>query len=525
MSVRPVFASTLPPTETLIYPAIIITEMQPGSLNSASEEFIELYNQSPDTIDLTHGGWQLQIASSTANDWSKAKTLNLSGLFYPGTYYLLASNFSVSGDAKTYLQDYANGQFSSGLTASAGHLRLVNKTSLASSQATEDSLEWSTITNSGSLVAPFISGDGLKLTSDITPGSSIKRLTDTDGVFLLNTGAALVTHFLVSSCPSPTSNDVPPSHPDILLDTAGPLPTTIDITNPSCAIPQDSGGTILPPSSSPPAILLPDDYSPPKAPGPSTQIPVVDNGLETPRLTELLPNPAAPQTDAEDEFIELYNPNAITFDLSGFILASGLSGSQRYVFPAGSQLPSRSFAAFYASQTGVSLSNSSGQVKLYDPTGKQLDQTTVYTNAKEGQAWALAQDQWQWTDVPSPNSANTIHMPLSRTLNTAAKAKNTPLTDRVKTVAARVNAKKATPAVTKPKKTSHIAKNSATVVAKASPPSSPFHMQIVALVSGGALLYGAYEYRHDLANRFYKLRSYRAARRALRRGDQGWGGD
>ena len=44
--------------------------------------------------------------------------------------------------------------------------------------------------------------------------------------------------------------------------------------------------------------------------------------------------------------------------------------------------------------------------------------------------------------------------------------------------------------------------------------TSPIYAWTLALVTGLALLYGAYEYRADLANRIYGFRRYVAARRS-----------
>jgi hypothetical protein len=52
-------------------------------------------------------------------------------------------------------------------------------------------------------------------------------------------------------------------------------------------------------------------------------IPDSDAGLAAPQISEVLPNPTPPATDAEGEFIELYNSNNNIFDLSGFSLQAG----------------------------------------------------------------------------------------------------------------------------------------------------------------------------------------------------------
>ncbi|HSW74793.1 MAG TPA: lamin tail domain-containing protein [Candidatus Saccharimonadales bacterium] len=498
---------------------IIITEMQPGSVASASQEFIELYNQSASAIDLSAGGWQLQIASAAATDWQKAKAISLKGVFYPGTYYLLASSFVAAGDTKSYLQDYASTQFASGLSAASGHIRVVNMASLASSNSTEDALEWSTEGNANTLISPSISGVQVTLLDAIEPGSSIKRHVDTVGVFA--TGDA-PDAFLVSSCPSPTADNVVSQDTNAVELLAEPVSTTVDIINQSCQPPGDDGGDgttgIQPPTSTPPAILLPGGQ-PVGTPGSTVpRVPLSDVGLEAPQITEILPNPAAPQTDANDEFIELYNGNNQDYDLTGFALSAD---SKQYVFPAGTMLQAQSFMAWYSRDTHLGLVNSGGLASLFDPFGNTISQTGQYGTAKDGQAWALANGTWQWTDVATPGTENVIHMATS-----AVKASANTVTQKIitakKTVAAAAKTTKATKTVTgKPSKQASSKTQAPTMQNAADVSKTPLHVQAIALIGACALLYGAYEYRRDMANRFYQFRANRAARRTLRKSDKG----
>lgn len=481
--------------------------MQPGTAESASQEFIELYNQSPNAINFSTDGWQLQIASSTAADWTKAKSIKLSGLLYPGRYFLLASSYIAPGDTNSYLKDYASGQFSSGLSATSGHLRLVNTASLASTSPTEDALEWSTTNTAMQLTSPPIESNNLTLDSTITPGSSIKRHIESNGNFTYGSE----NDFLISLCPSPTANNTLAIDSSILQTLGVPVSTSVDVVNQSCVVNDASDSSvILQPTTQPSAILLPDNAT--STSKVTAIIPAADVGLEAPQITEVLPNPAAPLADANDEFIELYNGNQDTFDLTGFVLSTANSGAHKYTFPSGTLLPAGSFMVWYSRDTGISLSNNSGQVILSDPFGNIINISDVYNNAKDGMSWALAQSAWQWTDVNTPGSQNIIHIkatptPVVKAKSTLAKAqpktKTTTAAKTVKTSAKKPTVTRASPAM----------KNTAAVS------SAPIHIRIIALVGFGALLYGAYEYRRDMANRFYELRNNRAARRKTRQGD------
>jgi hypothetical protein len=219
-------------------------------------------------------------------------------------------------------------------------------------------------------------------------------------------------------------------------------------------------------------------------------LPAADIGLAAPQISEVLPNPAPPQSDAEDEFIELYNSNGKDFDLSGFVLQSGTTSLHKYTFPDGTIIGPKQFKAFYAGDTNLSLSNTSGQVSLLDPTENVLSQTDQYGMAKDGYAWVSADGLWQWTTIPTPDSINKISAPA---VKSSAKASAT----------AKKGSSHSTPAA---------ASSSASGPSGGTPVSS-LHPAVLAGIGSLAVVYGLYEYRNDLANQLYRLRRYREARR------------
>jgi hypothetical protein len=231
-------------------------------------------------------------------------------------------------------------------------------------------------------------------------------------------------------------------------------------------------------------------------PDAAPSVPAADAGLQAPQITELLPNPDGSGTDDTDEFIELYNPNQAPFHLVGFTLEAGNTIKHKYIFPDGTILPPQSFTAFYSADTGLSLSNTSGQADLLDPLGTQIAHTDAYGVAKDGQAWALADGVWYWTGQLTPNAANVVKQTTATSTGKAAKK---------------------TTAVKGASTTKSIANNGATGSASAAsipPAPSPIHPAILAAVATLAVGYGVYEYRHDLGNRLHQFRRNRALRRA-----------
>lgn len=280
----------------------------------------------------------------------------------------------------------------------------------------------------------------------------------------------------------------------------------------------------------------------------TSKIPASDIGLAAPIINEILPNPAPPQSDNEDEFIELYNSNDQSFDLTGFSLQVGTRTPHNFTFPSGTMLPAHGFAAFYSIDTGLSLSNTGGQARLLDPLDNIISQTDLYDSAKEGQAWALANGQWYWTISPTPNDLNTIELPqvASETTTTptvrfaspASQPESVITPAQTTPVAAKTTTGRAkAPSTTKPPTARSSTRSSqpSTKSASTKPPAavssnnaqtpisqpkptlgSNLHWGVLAGVGALALLYGLYEYRHDLGNRLYQLRRYRETRRTAR---------
>ncbi|HVS58648.1 MAG TPA: lamin tail domain-containing protein [Candidatus Saccharimonadales bacterium] len=228
-------------------------------------------------------------------------------------------------------------------------------------------------------------------------------------------------------------------------------------------------------------------------------IPAADKGLEAPQITELLPNPAGTGNDGTDEFIELYNPNAVAFDLSGFVLETGTATKHHFTFGLGTKLPARSFTAFYSSSTGLSLSNSGSQADLTDPLGTLISQTNAYGSAKDGQAWALAEGTWYWTLSPTPNAANVVDQ---ANLTASSSKSSGPTSPGSPSSGGSVKGTSST-------RSNTVSSPATSDVAQL----TPIHPWTLALVVLAALLYGLYEYRVDVANRIHQFRKHRATRR------------
>ncbi|HYH36103.1 MAG TPA: lamin tail domain-containing protein [Candidatus Saccharimonadales bacterium] len=438
------------------FPSLTISQLK---ITSSNGQFITLYNATDTALDMSK--YQLQYFNNY--DLSKAtssKLIALSGIVPPHGYLM------VNDGALLLCYQLTINSVSLGLSSTAGMIEI-----LAFDQS-----------NPGGPVSPVLQ-DYVSWSKTAAPGA--QALPSNVNAFLQR---------------QPTD---PRGNPLIAVPGAGGwLGVQPDGINPCDLVGTGSGSLpvqpgpdqLLPPTE--PPVTIADTAAGSAGAGASTPtMPAADIGLMAPVVNELLPNPSGTGNDSTDEFVELYNPNNAPFDLSGFSLQSGTASLRTFAFPAGTMLPPQSFTAFYAKTTSLSLSNTSGQVKLLDPFGNSISTSGPYAAANDGQAWALAKGKWYWTTSPTPNKANAIHQPPAKksTKTTASKSKTSKIT------AAKAKGSKSTPNDTG---------------SDGEPIDNPIHTRTLALVVGAALLYGAYEYRTDMANRIYQLRRHFGGRHA-----------
>lgn len=436
--------------DTASSPSLVVAQLK---ITSGNGQFITLYNASNATLDMSK--YQLEYFNNF--DLTKAtssKLISLQGTLPAHGYYM------VNDGSLLLCYQLTINSVSLGLSSTAGLVEV-----LAFSQA-----------GPGGSAIPILQ-DYVGWTKTASAGA--QTLPSNTNAFLQRQPVDTQNNPNVASPGSGSWQSVQPDSGN-----ACNLVTASGITQAVV-----TGLNQLLPSSEPPATIVSlngDDAGGTAAAVPT--LPAADIGLMAPQITELLPNPDGTGNDSTNEFIELYNPNPVNFDLSGFSLQSGLTSTHSYTFPAGNSLPPQGFTAFYSKDTGLSLSNTSSQARLLDPFGNSISASEAYGIAKDGQAWALAKGKWYWTTDLTPGKANVIKQPVVTKKSNASKSK-----------------------------TSKAAGNKSSVVGKAgasvggsdnTASTTPIHLWTLALVAGLALLYAAYEYRADLANRIYQLRRH-----------------
>jgi hypothetical protein len=444
--------------DTTAVPSLTISQLK---ITSSNGQFVTLYNPTASTLDMSK--YQLEYFNSF--DLTKAtssRLITLSGMLPPHGYFMI--NDGTLQLCYQLMVDSVSLGFSS--VAGLVEVLALNQNTPGSSAAPslQDYVGWSKTAAVGAQTLP----------------------TSTSG-FLVRQPVDALNNPQISAAGSGTWQPVQPA--------TGDACSLVSASVGDESSPVASGLDQLLPATEPPAAIISL-----AALNSSTTValPADDVGLMTPQITELLPNPVGTGNDATDEYIELYNANDGTFDLSGFSLEAGLTTLHKYIFPDGSSLAPHSFTAFYSSATKLALSNSGSQVNLVDPLGNVIANTDQYGAAADGQAWALASGKWYWTTLPTPGAANLIEQPISKSASAAKSASKT-------------SASKSKTS-TKTSKTKKAKKLKATATAAKSTDvkeqtSVPIHSWELALVASLALLYGAYEYRKDLANYYRKLRA------------------
>lgn len=454
-----IFAPLLSAEETLSA-RILITEVQTED-QTALEDFIEITNVSGVPVDVT--GWEIQTkATGATSDWIKRTELN--GVLYPEGSLLV----SYDDEDFHYLSDIAAAHFSTSLSTTGGHVRLfATDTALE-----EDKLGWGTATDPEGNAAP----------KALKP-QSLTRKKENNIFIDTNDNAA---DFELDT-PSPRAENAAPEEEEPPVEEPE---EELPVENPEEETPIEEPEEEAPPTETPPE---------------ERQLPVSPI-----RINELMINPASPETDDADEWIELYNPNGVEVDLTDYRLQTGSTFSYNFTLKDIS-IPAHGYVAFVSQDTNLTLSNSGGAVRLIDFEGNSMDALGMYSDVEEGEAYAWHGGSWQWTTTPTKNAENVITRPM-----VVPKAVKT-ATSNIK----KATAVKASSSSKKTTTTKASAKKASTEREVFEDPAAietepPLHPTVLAGVGSLAVLYGGYEYREDFSHRLRKLKRYLGFRRSNR---------
>lgn len=127
-------------------------------------------------------------------------------------------------------------------------------------------------------------------------------------------------------------------------------------------------------------------------------------GIVPIQVTELLPNPDG--DDKNNEFIEIYNPNTIAVDLTYHVFYLNGDYTKEYRFPIGLTIDPQSYLAIYSRDISFTLTNTFNSLRLRSFDNIHVFDVPEYHNPKSGETWALIDGVWQYTNTPTPGTAN-----------------------------------------------------------------------------------------------------------------------
>ncbi len=391
---------------------LVISEVSMGTTSSASDEFVELYNNAKIDVDISN--WSIYYKSSTGNTWTKKAALPQNTIIHSHDYFLIAS-LLANADAK----------LSAGLAQTGGAIQLRD-----SNGANVDMVGWGTSDTSETQVAAAAQADEVIY----RPFDEQTQTTqDSDDNF---------SDFDISAMATPKM---------------------------------------------PPAIETP-------SPDITTSYPVIN-------LSELLPDPITPQSDSSDEFIELYNPNNMLVNLSGWILKD--AGGASYIIKD-KTISAFGYLTITSAESSLSLNNSGDIIYLYAPDNTLVDESADYGNAKPGLSWAVVGDSWNWTVSPTPNTTNSAVYVESENTRPASTSKTS--STKKAAAAKKASSNKTTKTKAKP---SNIASNKSgqdNPNSETSATSNSLIWSWLLIALGvGTIGYGIYEYRPEIIAAYHRL--------------------
>lgn len=359
----------------------VISHLKTGESGAASAEFVAIYNNSSDNIDITN--WCLYYSS--ASDVTKSKIACLeppnenTTLVLEPFSYVRFSSAEFSSMIENFQPDF---EFTVGLSGTSGHIRLLNSVG----EEIDKIGYGAAVGPESEAVAVHSSGNFLIR----------KKITDTDFMQDLNNNALDFVDDILAEIPASglfeidNSIDFCPNIDGFQID----LPDGMGV---------DENGNCIEdvcPNLDGLQLAVPEGYV---LDGQSCLEDILSLESSVLLITELLPN--ASGVDTGQEFIEIYNPNKTQVNLKNYKLSLGPAFTKNYTF-AEQILDPFAYTSFSDILTGITLPNSTAGVRLTAPNGDVVSETDSYSDPKDDQSWALINDVWQYTTVLTPGQKN-----------------------------------------------------------------------------------------------------------------------
>ena len=355
------------PTPTPSAPRhIVISEFRTIGPLGADDEFVELYNPTGTTVNI--GNWYISKSSGCGTSLSTLSYIYYGTILKAGQHYLVAAYASSSSITN------ADQRFSPGI-ADNGGVALVSSSGSVVDQVGMCS---GTYYHEGKTLLPLPVAP-LAGTPTPQPGTSNQSYERKPGgsTACFDTGDNANDFTLIS-----------PANPQSQA-TGAVLCAGVVLTSPTPSLTSTKTLTRTPtlPPTAIPAVLV---------------------------LNEFLPHPQSDwngdgTANVGDEYIELINVSPNALNVKGWKLDTGINSLKTYTLPDLILQP-RQIAAFFGSQTGLSLSDGGGTVRLVRTDGRIVDAFTYPVVELPERDWCRLPDgsaTWGFACRPTPGQPNT----------------------------------------------------------------------------------------------------------------------
>jgi len=155
-------------------------------------------------------------------------------------------------------------------------------------------------------------------------------------------------------------------------------------------------------------------------------------------INEIFPSPE--ESDAEKEWIELFNANNFEVDLSGWQIQDLVGTVKKYFFPAETKIKPNNFLVLKRPETKIVLQNNGDGLKLLNPSGKIVDKIQ-YEKAPRGMSFNRTKESWLWSAKPTPGKENEIVSAPPQNLSKEASSSSSTISHTLKQNLGQVQAK------------------------------------------------------------------------------------
>lgn len=120
-------------------------------------------------------------------------------------------------------------------------------------------------------------------------------------------------------------------------------------------------------------------------------------------VTEIMPNPEG--SDADEEWVEIFNPENRPVNLSNWILDDEEGGSKPYIFPSAAVIGPKEYLVLSREETKISLNNSKDSVRLFDFLRNLIFEVS-YAKAESDKSYIKTANGFEWTSDVTPGRQN-----------------------------------------------------------------------------------------------------------------------